>query len=138
MGNPVALPAGVMFGPTRSGKMYLSMYIHRGNLRGRSQWHIPPGREFTIFVAADDGNWRDVKGNYWGVDGLGAATIGTRGERLSKFPQTTNKTDPWHGYPVSPLEDGDRSAPSDDLVEMWIENNIVSKTTGRRIQRRKL
>jgi hypothetical protein len=132
------LPGGVMFGPTVSGKMYLSLYIHRGSWIGRSQWIVEPQTEFNIFGAADNANWRGPNGHYWGVHVPDAGVLGARGERLAKFPQTSNAVDPWHGYPVSPLEDGDRSAPPDDLVELWRQNNVVSKTFARRIQRRKV
>ena len=106
----------------------------------KSKWHpsTPPPMEYDIFCSADYGNWRDLHGHYWGVHSGGATVLGCLGERLCRFPRTSNAGDPWHGYPVSPLENGDDDAPSDDFVENWIRTGVVSKTFGRRVQRRKV
>src|SRR5215472_13444991 len=124
-GTPMT--SGILFGPSANGKNYLSVYAHRGSHWGKSQWSIPPNHEFGIFDRADQSNWVDNVGNYWGVDGATANAIGTRGEKLSHFPCTSNAHDPWHGYPVSPLEDGDRASPPDYLVEDWISHGVVTR-----------
>lgn len=136
-GNPAQ--AGIQFGPTLSGKMYIAVYIHRGMRPERNQWSIPPDGEYKIFVAADQGNWHAPPGHYWGVQSYHAPTLGTRGERICKFPMGSNSANvPWHGFPVSPIDDGAGSAPPDSLVETWIQNRVVSKTIGRRIEKRKI
>jgi len=138
----VATISGVLFGPNGSGKSYISLYSHRGtgSSRYKHQWVslIPPLMEFSIFCTADTANWRDPSGHYWGLYNSGATVLGTRGERLCKFPKNTNENNPWHGYPVSPREDGDKDAPPDMFVENWIAHGVVSKIIGRRIQRRKV
>lgn len=140
MDSGTATPSGISFGPNRSGKTYLSLYIHRGTRAQKHQWsvNVSPSREYDIFCSADEGNWKDTQGHYWGVYAGGQTVLGSRGERLCKFPRTSNIEDPWHGYPVSPMEEGDKDAPPDDFVENWIATRIVSKTFGRRIQRRKI
>lgn len=132
----------MQFGPNKTGKFYISIFYHRGTNRlvFKNKWHpdISPFTEYEIFCFADDGNWFDARGHYWGVRERGEAILGCSGERLCKFPKTSNVIDPWHGFPVSPMEDGDDYRPSDDIVEAWIATGIVSKTFGRRIQRRKV
>lgn len=129
---------GIEFGPNGSGKRYLSLYAHRGANYRKSMWAMPPPEEYRVFCSSDYGNWSDHGGNLWGIDDGGNTVLGLRGERLSKFPRPTNATNPWHGYPVSPMEDGDRGAPPDLLVERWISTGVVSRTIGRRIQRGRL
>ncbi len=137
----VATTSGIQFGPNRSGKAYISLFIHRGNKRrDKSKWSpaIAALVEYSIFCSADEGNWRDSLGHYWGVRDNGRTVLGCSGELLSKFPRTQNDHDPWHGYPVSPMEGGDKDAPPDEFVERWIGLGVISKTLGRRIERRKV
>lgn len=138
----IATESGIQFGPNRNGKLYISVFIHRGNNRSnyKNKWEpsITPPIEYAIFCAADYENWRDHKGRYWAVHQGGIIILGCQGERMCKFPRTSNPGDPWHGYPVSPLLNGEDDAPPDDLVENWIEAHVVSKTFGRRVQRRKV
>ncbi len=135
--------AGLEYGPTVTGKMYLSKYKHRGNgsLQHKNMWCIPPDTEYDIFYNSDKHNLRDANHNYWGVLQTGKATLGTNGERLSKFPCTSNIPDPWHGYPVSPLEERKRNALPPDfdlLVEQWIKDKVIDKAVGRKIQKEKI
>jgi hypothetical protein len=137
-----AMPPGICFGPTNSGKMYISVYKHRGSGSSeyKNQWasSVPPQMEFTIFCSSDDGDWYDAQGHYWGVHNEGNTILGCGKERLAKFPRTSNASDPWHGYPVSPLDTGEKDAPPDDLVENWISTGVIPRRFGRRIQRRKV
>jgi len=137
-----ATPAGLEYGPTANGKMYLSVFKHRGDgsRRYKSIWSadILPDAEYGIFCSADEHDWNDESGNYWGVLDQGRAILGERGERISKFPCTSNDHDPWHGYPVSPKENGESDAPPDLLVEKWISDDVVTKELGRKIQKLKI
>jgi len=141
-GLGTATSSGIQFGPNRKGRVYISVFIHRGNNRSKlkNKWHpdVPPLMEYAIFNSADYANWYDVQGHYGGVHERGKTIPGCQSERLCKFPRTSNPNDPWHGYPASPLENGDDDAPPDDFVESWIETGIISKTFGRRIQRSKV
>lgn len=138
------MSAGISFGPNGSGKRYISLFVHRQakTTRRKSMWRdsVPPQDEYGIFCAADAGNWQDGRGHYWGVRRVktSIAVIGLSGERICKFPHTANSGDPWHGYPVSPKRRGDDDSPPDPLVDSWIESAVVTRTFGRRIQRRKV
>ena len=138
----LATSSGIKFGPNPTGKFYISINYHRGNNRSalKNKWHpyIKPPLEYQIFCAADCESWYDTSGHGWGMHNQGNTIIGTQGERLCKFPRTSNESDPWHGFPVSPMESGDDDAPSDEFIENWISTGVISKTFGRRIQRRKV
>lgn len=137
-----ATTTGLEYGPTVNGKMYLSVFKHRGcgNQRHKSMWlnNISPDDEYGIFCSADAHNWNDESRNYWGVLEQGKIILGERGERICKFPCPSNDHDPWHGYPVSPKEKGESDAPPDSLVERWIGDNVVTKEFGRKIQKLKI
>jgi len=137
-GNPIE--GGILFGPNHSGKTYLSVYAHRGHRPLKNKWsdNITPVREYSIFCTSDDFEWNDPNGHYWGLHNEGTTILGCFGEPLCKFPATTNEADPWHGYPVSPMKDGDNNSPSDRLVELWLQDAHISRTFARRIQRRKI
>jgi hypothetical protein len=136
-GTPSA--QGIAFGPTASGKMYVSLFAHRGAnpAKSCSTASTPPHAEYGIFNESDRRAWHDTSGHYWGVQDGGRTIIGTRGERLAKFPRTAIPS-PWHGFPVSPYARGSVDAPPDDFVEAWIESGAVSKTIGGKIERRKI
>jgi hypothetical protein len=146
--NPVGVPtvAGLLYGPRAgSGKRYLCSNHHRGARRGgghKHEWHpvnVPPFVEYRLFCRADDKDWFDSDGHYWGFGNYqGKMILGTNKERLCKFPLPSNATDAWHGYPVSPMQEGDKDAPPDEFIEEWIAKNFISKVFGRRIQRRKV
>ena len=89
---------GLIFGPNASGKLYIAVYYHRGSgssLKGCWSDNVPPPLEYEIFCLADHGHWCDSDDHYWGVHDGGRAVLGTRGERLSKFPVNRNATNPW-------------------------------------------
>jgi hypothetical protein len=134
--------AGLGYGPTGTGKMYLSVYKHRGSgsRQHKNCWSvdISPDMEYEIFSSSDDNHWHDEGFNYWGILDLGRTVLGSQGERICKFPCTTNEQDPWHGYPASPKDKGVSDAPPDLLIETWIKKDIVTKEIGRKIQKLKI
>lgn len=97
---------GIEFGPNDSGKPYISLNAHRGSRPHKSKWRteVTPPMEYGIFCDADGNEWNDNSGHYWGVLNRGDTVLGMVGERLSKFPCTSNDNDPWHGYPVNPAK----------------------------------
>lgn len=139
-GTGIAAAAGITFGPTSSGKHYLSAFSHRNGNPLKSQWEpgLAPPEEYGIFVRADDSSSCDGEGNYWGVRDEAGGTLGTRGERLAKFPKNDMHTNPWHGYPIA-TDDGIKAhCPPDVLVRAWIDAGVVTRPFGRKIQRRRV
>lgn len=137
--TPTANPDGLLFGPTASGKNYLSTYEHRGRNVRKSQWaaDVIPPEEYEIFEHADVNDHADSDGHYWGVRNPCGAVLGSRGERLAKFPHNGTETAPWHGYPVSPASGRSSEIPPDGLIEALVEAGSLSRTFGRKIQRRR-
>jgi hypothetical protein len=132
-------PDGLIFGPTANGRTYLSSYDHRGRNYSKSCWadDLDPPEEYSIFYGADAAGHSDVAGHFWGVRNAEGAKLGTRGERLAKFPFNAVPVVPWHGYPVSPANGRASEIPPDDLVATLIRAGAVTRTLGRKIQRRK-
>ncbi|MGB8348625.1 MAG: hypothetical protein WCD86_27340 [Ktedonobacteraceae bacterium] len=130
---------GIIYTNTKSSKMYISLFYHRGSgdEKYKSFWCIPPDIEFAIFCDADDGDWRDVNGHYWGIYDEGRAILGINNGRVCKFPSNGNLSVPWHGFPVSPQK-GENNTPPIDFVQRWIDDKIIDKRIGRNIQRRKI
>lgn len=138
MSKGTVVSDGVKFGPTKSGKIYISLNYHRSNTgrKGKSLWNSDIARklEFEIFREADKENWRDGDGHYWGLRDQGLTELGTEEQRICKFPHTSNIQDPWHGYPVGRSKD----TPSDDFIEQWIKSGVINKTIGKNIEKGKL
>lgn len=134
-----AHPDGLLFGPTVNGKVYLSAYDHRGRDRSKSTWagDLPPPEEYSIFARADAADHADTNGHYWGVRNVVGQVLGSRGERLAKFPFNATPAVPWHGYPVSPASARASEIPPDELIETFIGTGVVSRTFGRKLQRRR-
>lgn len=134
-------PDGLEYGPTLNGKMYLSVFKHRGkSSQHKNIWSsaITHDMEYGIFCSSDESDWCDQKKNYWGVLDKGETRLGDRGERICKFPCTSNEQDPWHGYPASPKEKGAGDSPPDSLVDQWIKDDVIKKEIGRKIQKLKI
>lgn len=141
--TPVGTPCsgGICFSPCPDGGTYKSLFDHRGNRHDASRWsdEYPPPAEFLLFCTSFIARWSDAAGHYWAVDDHGKRRLGTRGERLAKFPANGNPaTVEWHGFPASPQLNGTGSAPPDDFVEAWILAHVVSRGFGRKIQKRKI
>jgi hypothetical protein len=132
-------PDGLLFAPTASGKTYLSSYEHRGRNRRKSCWarDLKPPEEYSIFDGADQAQQSDLAGHYWGTRDAHGSALGTQGERLAKFPFNAVPAAPWHGYPVSPVSGRASEIPPDDLVNRLIEAGAISRTLGRKVQRRR-
>ena len=102
--NPTTHPDGLVYGPTPSGKSYLSMWDHRGRNRCKSRWagDVPPPDEYRIFERADSDGHADATGHYWGVRSAAGSVLGTRGERLAKFPSNAVSAVPGTAFPSRP------------------------------------
>jgi len=142
MPDGAANEAGIQFPSTHSGKPYIAVFKHRGNgaRQHKSVWHndIPPVFEYNIFCAADNSGWECKAGHLWGFHDAAQTVLGTQGQRLAKFPCPQNVGGSWHGYPISTMDYEPSDQPPDELVEKWVAEGTLNRTTGRRIQRNKL
>jgi len=108
------------YGPTTNGKYYISKPDHRKNSRSggqKTKWCIDEDQEFSVFKPAceDFNSWFCRKNNcIFAVVDNGQITLGKSGEKLAKFPNVSNGTDPWHGYPV--LTENEQNRPSSDML----------------------
>src|SRR6185312_17356766 len=90
------------YGPTTNGKYYISKPDHRKNSRSggqKTKWCIDEDQEFSVFKPAceDFNSWFCRKNNcIFAVVDNGQITLGKSGEKLAKFPNVSNGTDPWH------------------------------------------
>jgi hypothetical protein len=143
-------PDGLVFGPNKSGKEYISLDYHRGGanrLKGttvssspKTTWRstISRKREYSTFCLVDERSWYDGTGRGWGILDMGRTILGSAGERLCTFPKPSNSPDPWHGYPIS-TRDGVRDhAPPDYLIDAWKNSGVISHIVATKIKRCKL
>lgn len=135
--SPAAGRSGLTYPPTPRGNRYLSTYHHRGSgSPEKNVWleAVPPPEEYGIFWRADCGEWRGSSGSLWGLLDGGDRVLGTRGQRLCFFPAPSNRGDDWHGYPLSPADDG-RNPPPQELIEKWKIEGTITRTWARRAER---
>ena len=127
----------IRFGPTANGKWYLCLAYHRCNrpTQHKRCWAISRPREYGVFEWADESDSYDDDLNLWGFlliqQELGV--LGTEGERIAKFPATSNATDDWHGYPVHANDRPERRPPP-RFIEGLYERRLLSKVQKKRIQ----
>lgn len=136
------IPDGIEFGPTPLNlRIYHSLYRHRGHgsPNHKSVWgdSVPPPMEYAIFCDADTNNWRTADGDYWSLHNGGNTEIGSDGERLCRFQNTSNLSDPWHGFPVSPLKK-ESDKPPVILLDMWLAAGIIQPAFRKRILLRQI
>jgi len=131
-------PDGMIFGPTKSGKIYLCAKWHRmvGNPH-KSVWTISHYEEYLIFSTSDEKNWRDDKNTYWGIkkefEVIGKHGIDQNIEyRIAKFQIPPNENDVWHGHTTN----ADR--PPDDIIKIWENEAYISKPRAKSIRKGKI
>lgn len=137
--TPIKTGGGLQYGPTTSGKMYLSAWKHRATRnKHKSFWSITfkPEEEYALFDRCDEQEWLDAKGAYWGLVDGGKRVLGALDERLGYFPPNGVTAAPWHGYPVSSA-DVDYVVP-DVVIDVWVEKKEISNITAKRIRGGKL
>lgn len=132
---------GIEFGPNSRDKRYVSLYRHRGSgsFVHKSCWlaSVKPPEEYGIFCTADEADWVDTSGSYWGFKGSNAAALGTLGQRLAKFPRVSNEADPWHGYPTD-LLGSELGGPDDFVISKMAEGGQLSYAIKAKMLRRRL
>lgn len=145
MSSGTSVPAGIAFGPTKkNGKLYLSVYKHRGSgcPKRKAKWHssISPDVEYEIFETSDEGNWCDAdSGHYYGVRNNGETILGSKEERVCKFPCPRNPWDPWHGYPFKkPNKESSESWIPTNVLDNWLASGAIDLSFYRRIRKGKI
>ncbi|MCZ4589164.1 hypothetical protein O4328_36890 [Rhodococcus opacus] len=137
-GRPTS--AGIHFDAVGGTPAYLSRSDHRRRARGsRNKWAIRPPEEYDVFAASYSGRWLCSDGHNWGVKEA-FAVIGTKGERIAKFPQPSNPGDERHGYPVS-ARDRKRETehrPPPSVTTQWLDQELISEFDKHRIDRCKI
>ena len=136
------IPGGLEFGPTPvNQRMYHSLYRHRGHGSPlhKTVWatSITPPMEYAIFCESDTNDWRTVDGDYWSLYDGGNTEIGADGERLCRFQKTTNPSDPWHGFPVSPQKK-ESDLPPVTLLDMWLATGVIEPAFRKRVLLRQI
>lgn len=149
----------IPFYPSPRGNTYISVNYHQkngGGRSGKSRWDIEPQEEFDLFCQADipdcpekddcqekytcpkvnecpkKRNRRWKSGDYLYSFRNGAKDIiGKKNERLARF-EGNDQLREWHGYPIL------KPIISNDLINYWWENNIISESTKRKLQRFKI
>jgi hypothetical protein len=151
-GDPVVTrtPHGLLFGPSASGKHYISLNYHRrlnaashepsARSRSKSQWRptISRTQEYRLFCLADASSWRDETGRHWALLNTAKTVLGMAGERLSTFPFPSNQDGPWHGYPISTRAGVRSHVPTDGLISLWERTGIITRVVATRLRRRKI
>ena len=110
--------------------LYISLNYHRsssGTVHAKSIWALSRADECHCFCEAEIREWYDEKGDCWSISKDAKVEFGTRGEVVAFFDSPTNKTDPWHGYPIG----GRRGLPvhrrpPDKLIEEWHRSGWIS------------
>ncbi len=143
MSSGTSVRAGVKFGPTKkNGKWYLCVNKHRGSgcPKHKAQWQIPHTLEYEIFDTSDEENWYDPNsGHYYGVHNYGETILGSKGERVCKFPCPRNPLDPWHGYPFKkPKKESSKSWIPTNVLDNWLATGAIDTSFYHRILKGKI
>lgn len=107
----------------------------------KEKWCIKEDEQYKVFYTAAEDKinpaWFCEKNQaLFSVVDNAKKILGSNDERIGKFKLPSNKSDPWHGYPVEAKEDW--NTPSDRLLDLWEEYDIINGTTRRRIERSKI
>lgn len=130
---------GGVFPANKKGHTYKPISYHGSTTHGtrggrKTRWKIPQNGQYYVFNYADEREWMDklADGLFSFCEGC-KMVLGENGERLAFFKTPSNKSDPWHGYPVFSEEMEDLS-----LVETWAEQGEVDETIKQRLLRQSI
>jgi len=123
------------FGPTSENHFYKPIIYHSSTAKlnkHKSRWSIDESCQFNVFKIADEHKWCcSINSCLFSIVNNGDIVLGCDGERIAKFPKPMNKTDPWHGFPTTTTKDHI----SDDLLDKWENDSIITRLIRRRIVR---
>lgn len=113
----------------------MALHYHRTNAAPsphKSRWSLSAADECHTFCEAFENGWLDSRGVVWYITANATLPIGVDAEKIAKFPQPANASDPWHGFPVG-SGTGDR--PSAEIINTWRTARRIDKVRQRRILR---
>lgn len=121
----VKLNGNGLFGPTSKANYYKPVSYHNKTAESnkhKTTWVLKQNEQYEAFRVCDEQEWLCIKNKgLFSILDKGDVIMGTNEERLSFFPKPINITDPYHGYPV----DSSEYEPSVELVDTWLENEII-------------
>lgn len=153
----------IRFSPSPRGNTYISVHYHQKISRPvknkkskkviKSNWDVEAEEEFKIFCRADipDGppknnctelkscpkekdcptkrsrRWKSGRFLY-SFKNKADVAIGMRGERFARFDGNDDLKE-WHGYPIL------KPVISKDLIQYWRDNDLISDSTKRKLEK---
>lgn len=116
-----------LFGPTLNNRFYKAVHYHNKSSTfssNKTRWVLKKNEQYEVFRVSDANDWmcNNTRGLF-SILNNGAIILGENEERLSFFPEPSNVSDAWHGYPVNSCE----CEPSIALVDKWLEENIIDE-----------
>jgi hypothetical protein len=129
----------------RNQRRYLFAAKHHGANPAAATWlsEIGNDTEFSIFDAADEGQFHDDRGWLYGIlpDGEGGLReLGVWEEQVAEFQPGVNLEDPWHGYPKWALSDEgpknrrkQQARPDIVVFDRMIEAGLITLLQRRRL-----
>lgn len=134
----VSLNKDGQFGPTNKNHFYFPVPYHNSTAARRGEkttWVLKKNQQYEVFRVSDEGDWicNKCKGLFSILDNA-SIVLGINEERISFFPTPQNVSDPWHGYPVTSYE----YDISDELIDKWLENEIIDNRIYLKLLRRQI
>lgn len=123
----------IYFGPNSAGDKYISVYYHQRNAKydqNKTRWDIDSTEEYALFNLADESDPKWQSGKYlYSFRNEMKDIIGKSGERIGRFDPGSVENE-WHGYPVR------KEAIDKVLIERWLTEGLISKSTKQKLIRR--
>lgn len=115
------------FGPTTKNKYYQPVFYHNRTAsknHHKTKWIIKQNEQYCTFELSDDNDWKCNKlDGYFSIIDNGKVILGSSDEILGFFPENSNSTDPYHGFPVMSSD----FEISEELLLIWKNNNIIDE-----------
>lgn len=115
------------FGPTKNNNYYKPVVYHNKSAikkKDKTKWVIKQNEQYSTFELSDESDWKcSTQKGYFSIIENGKFILGSNDEVLGFFPEVVNKSDPYHGYPVTSAE----YEISEDLLNKWVSNKVIDK-----------
>lgn len=114
------------FGPTNTGNKYYAVDYHNKTAKtkkGKNRFILKKSEQYEVFRVADESDWNCPKNRcLFSILDNGNEVLGFMEERIAYFEPPVNIGESWHGYPVFSSE----IEISEELLDNWQQNNIIS------------